>query len=128
MSPVVTLLALGIAGACGAVARYAVAEWASCFWQGAFPLATFLINISGAFALGLLLTAGGSHPLISTHLRAILGTGLLGGYTTFSTLSFESTSLARRGQSLHAWGNAAATLFVGAAAAAAGMALGSLLW
>lgn len=126
MSPLVTLLALGVAGACGAVARYAVAEWTARFWQGSFPLATFLINVSGAFALGLLLTAGGSRPLIATQLRAILGTGLLGGYTTFSTLSFETTTLARRGHGRHAWGNAVATLIGGAAAAAAGMALGTL--
>jgi CrcB protein len=127
MSPVLVLLALGVAGACGALARYGVAEWTARHWQRHFPLATFLINVSGAFALGVLVAAGGRHPFVPAELRTIIGTGLLGGYTTFSTLSFETNALARRGLARHAWANAAGTLVAGVAAAAAGMALGAAL-
>jgi CrcB protein len=118
------LLALGIAGALGATARFGVAEWVGPRWNGHFPLATLLINLSGAFALGLMMTVG-SAPLAGT--RLLLGTGFLGGYTTFSTLSFETHALARRGKHHHAWLNALGTLALGALAAGLGIALGRAL-
>lgn len=126
MQPFGLILILGVAGALGAVARYLVVEWAPPRWARRFPLATFLINITGAFALGLLMTAGGSGPHAPTTVRLVLGTGFLGGYTTFSTLSYETDALARRGHTVHAWVNAAGTLVAGVAAAGLGMWLGSV--
>lgn len=126
MTSVIGVVLVASAGAFGALARYLVVEWTSRRWTGRFPLATFLINISGAFALGLLLTVGG-HAAAPSPLHLILGTGFLGGYTTFSTLSFETHSLARRGHILHAWANALGTLVAGLVAVAAGMALGRAL-
>jgi CrcB protein len=125
MSSVFPIVLIGIAGALGALARYGVAEWTARRWSGRFPLATFVINISGAFALGLLLSAGGRHALAWP--RAVAGTGFLGGYTTFSTLSYETHYLARHGHGWHARLNGLATLVVGASAAAAGIALGRAL-
>lgn len=123
------VLALGLAGALGAVARYGVVEWVAARWLSAFPLATFLINISGAFALGLVLTVGApAHaPNAPDSWRVVLGTGFLGGYTTFSTLSFETQALAQRGHNGYAWLNALGSLVAGIVAAALGIALGSLL-
>ena len=60
-------------------------------------------------------------------MRVVFGTGFLGGYTTFSTLSFETDALARRGYARTAWLNALGTLAAGIVAAALGVALGSLL-
>jgi fluoride exporter len=124
--PVATILLIACAGALGALARYLIVEWTSRRWAGRFPLATFLINITGAFALGFILTAAGHAPALAP-LRLVLGTGFLGGYTTFSTLSFETHSLAHRGHTLHAWANALGSLAAGLLAVAAGIALGRLL-
>ncbi len=59
--------------------------------------------------------------------RIVLGSGFLGGYTTFSTLSFETHSLARRGHTRYAWLNALGSLVAGIVAAALGIGLGTLL-
>ena len=121
------VLLLGCAGALGAAARYGVAEVTARRWRGRFPLATLLINIGGAFALGLLLSAGPAHSAALSTWRTVLGTGFFGGYTTFSTLSFETYSLARRGHHWHAWSNALGTLLLGIAAAALGIAAGYVI-
>lgn len=128
MYPLGFILIVGVAGALGAVARYGVGEWTARWWWRRFPLATLMINVSGAFALGLLLAAGGTHGGSSvTHWRTILGTGFLGGYTTFSTLSYETQGLARRGYLHHAWLNVAGTLCAGITAAALGIAIGRMI-
>lgn len=119
------ILTLGLAGATGAATRFALAEWATRRWQGTFPLATLLINVTGAFALGLLMTAGGSSDALA-QLRLLAGTGFLGGYTTFSTLTYDTHSLFRSGQTHAAWLNALGSLACGIAAAALGMFIGSL--
>jgi CrcB protein len=123
---VAVLLLLGLAGAAGAVARFALAEWATKRWPGTFPLATLLINVTGAFALGLLMTAGGVGSALA-QARLLLGMGFLGGYTTFSTLSYDTHSLYRSGQARAAWLNALGSLAIGLAAAALGIALGTLV-
>jgi len=117
------LLLLGLAGGLGAATRFAFAEWATKRWWATFPLATLLINVTGAFALGMLTVAGGA----SGEARLLLGTGFLGGYTTFSTLSYDTHSLYRSGQARAAWLNALGSLAIGLAAAALGMAIGTLI-
>jgi CrcB protein len=117
---------LGLAGATGAAARFAFSEWATKRWPGTFPLATLLINTTGAFALGLLTTAGGAGGALA-EARLVLGTGFLGGYTTFSTLSYDTHSLYRSGQTRAAWLNALGSLAIGLTAAVLGMLCGTLL-
>ena len=114
---------LGLAGGLGAATRFAVAEWATKRWQASFPLATLLINVTGAFALGLLTTAASA----SGATRLLLGTGFLGGYTTFSTLSYDSHSLFRSGQTRAAWLNTLGSVALGVVAAALGLLCGALL-
>ena len=114
---------LGLAGGLGAATRFAVAEWATKRWQASFPLATLLINVTGAFALGLLTTAASA----SAEMRLLLGTGFLGGYTTFSTLSYDSHSLFRSGQTRAAWLNTLGSVALGVVAAALGLLCGALL-
>lgn len=109
-------------GALGAGARYIVVEWVARWWRGPVPVATLIINVSGAFALGVVTTALTTPGGLAA--RLLIGAGFLGGYTTFSTLSFETLALARRGESGHAWLNAGASLVGGMIAAALGMALG----
>lgn len=122
MSGLAMLLGVGTAGALGAAARYLTVEWLARWWRKPFPLAIFLINIVGAFLLGFLTTAYAAPSQVDT--RLLLGVGFLGGYTTFSTLSYETFALARRGDTLYAWVNVGASLLAGAVAAGLGMALG----
>jgi CrcB protein len=121
------LLATGGAGALGALARYLLAEWMARWARGPLPLATFLINVSGAFLLGLVLSLGGAQAADGAAFRTVLGVGFLGGYTTFSTWSYETDALARRGSHRHAWLNALGMLGAGMLAAALGLALGHAL-
>lgn len=127
MNHVALWLAIGCAGACGAVARYGVVEWTARHVRVRFPIATFVINITGAFALGVIFTASLGHIATLASTRVILGTGFLGGYTTFSTLSFEADTLARRGHTLQAWLDAGGTLVAGVVAVIAGILLGHAL-
>jgi CrcB protein len=84
--------AIALGGAIGALARYGVGE-AIPHRAGAFPWATFLINVSGCLLIGVLLVviteARTVHPLS----RPFLGTGVLGGFTTFSTFAVDTERL-----------------------------------
>lgn len=88
----VGLIAVG--GAIGTSARYAFSQAAPTA-IGTFPTTTLVINVVGAFILGLLLGALGRHRPNDTTLRPLIGIGVLGGFTTFSTFSLETVQLAR---------------------------------
>ncbi|GHG59578.1 hypothetical protein GCM10012320_33750 [Sinomonas cellulolyticus] len=125
MSPAEALL-LGAAGGIGAVVRYVLDTAVSRRVKGPLPLATMGINVTGSFVLGLIAGAvlsGVADPAVQT----VLGTGFLGGYTTFSTASYQSVSLALGGRWAAAVVNGVGTLALCLAAAAAGLALGTLL-
>jgi fluoride exporter len=97
------LAAVGVGGAIGSVARYLIAGWVqSPAWTG-FPYAIFIVNITGGFLMGALTGAMALKFHVSPEVRAFLTTGILGGYTTFSTFSLESAMLIER----HAYGQAA---------------------
>jgi CrcB protein len=64
----------------------------------AFPWGTLVINVSGSLLLGFLVRYALATPGISVELRALLTTGFCGGYTTFSTYSFETAALLEEGQ------------------------------
>lgn len=91
----VLLVAAG--GAFGAAARYVVGGWLADRLGPAFPWHTFVVNITGAFLLGVLMALSIERGLVPQAWRIALGTGVLGGYTTFSTLSYESIALAAGG-------------------------------
>ncbi len=121
------VLLLGLAGATGAAARFAHSpNGRRDAERGRFRSATLLINVTGAFAFGLLTTAGGTSGALA-QARLVLGTGFLGGYTTFSTLSYDTHSLFRSGQTRAAWLNALGSLGIGIATAALGMWCGAHL-
>ena len=114
-------LAVMAAGALGAVTRFVVDGAVKWRWPTVTPWGTFVINVTGSALLGVLaglvLFHGAPHEL-----QAILGTGFCGGYTTFSTASFEVVRLAENRQRLVAGGYAVITLLASVAACAAGMA------
>ena len=102
------LICLG--GAIGTGARYLVSVWAARTIGTGFPYGTLLVNMAGSFLLGLLMQLSLSTQMISADMRLIICTGILGGFTTYSTFNYETLALLRE----DAWGlalaNTAATL------------------
>ena len=92
-----------------------------------FPYATFIINLSGSFVIGLLGELFRLRVLTSVELRLALMTGFLGGYTTFSAYSLENLSLLREGEWLLALSYALGSVLLGLLCAWAGMRLGQLV-
>ncbi len=87
---------VGIAGAIGALVRYLVGRFFAERVSSQFPVGTLIINVSGAFLIGLLAGLGG-HKVVSAYVQLVVATGFLGGYTTFSTMQWESVQLMRSG-------------------------------
>ncbi len=106
-----TIVAIGIAGALGALARYGLDGLVSRHFPSSFPWGTFVVNMSGAFVLGFLMTLMTEQLTTASWVRSALTIGLLGAYTTFSTLSYETYRLLEDG----AVGLAAANMFGSAA-------------
>jgi fluoride exporter len=115
-----TFVLVSLAGGGGAAGRFVADALIRSRVRGHFPIATVLVNLTGSFALGLLAgSASGAH---STTL-AILGTGLLGGFTTFSASAVETTRLALAGRAGWSLLNVAGTLIGCMALAWAGLLL-----
>jgi fluoride exporter len=87
--------AVAAGGAIGSVARYFVSTIQGPTWTG-FPYAIFTVNVSGGFIMGVLTELMALKFSVSTEVRAFLTTGIMGGYTTFSTFSLESAALIQR--------------------------------
>ena len=118
MSPWLLLAAL--AGGVGAGLRYVVDRLLTPTGGMRFPRGILVVNVSGSFALGVITGLGAA---IAPELSLVLGLGLLGGYTTFSTVSVETVLLAQRRR----WRDAALNLFGTLALAVAAAGLGLLL-
>lgn len=118
------MVALVAAGGVGAGARYAVDAAVMRGRTDAFPLGILLINVSGSLALGFVLGLG---TLVSPEWGTIIGVGLLGGFTTFSTVSVDAVLLAQSGRRDWAVVNLAATAALAVVGAATGMVVGGLI-
>ena len=106
------LLVIGAGGALGSLARWGVSQLLP--WSGdTFPWATFVENISGGLALGMLMVLLLDVWPPHRYLRPFLGVGLLGGYTTFSTYMLEARDLLAGGQELTAFAYLAGSLVAG---------------
>jgi CrcB protein len=113
-------LAVALGGAAGSVLRY----WMGLALLGAsraVPANTLVINVAGAFVLGLILAV---VPATHTPTRLLLATGFCGGFTTFSTFSAEVVALAERGQPTRAAGYAVGSVVLGVIAVLGGTLLG----
>ena len=110
------LICLG--GAIGTGARYMLSVWVARAAGTGFPFGTLVINAGGSFLLGLLMQLSLSTQIVNADARLIIGTGILGGFTTYSTFNYETLTLMGE----EAWGiallNVAAT-FAGCLAAGA---------
>ncbi|MFD1214169.1 fluoride efflux transporter CrcB, partial [Arthrobacter sp. GCM10027362] len=109
-----TVLLLALAGGAGAGTRFIVDGLIRSRMHSALPVGTIAINVSGSFLLGLLAGAA-MHRGLPAELQLILGTGFLGGYTTFSTASVETVRLIQAGRGGLAAANALGTLAAAAA-------------
>lgn len=105
------LAVIAVGGAAGASARYAIAR-AEPVRAGSFPLTTFVINIAGAFVLAVLLESLARRGLETWWIRPFAAVGMLGGFTTFSTMCAEAVLLGRDGHV------ALAALYLGASGCA----------
>lgn len=114
--------AAAVAGGVGAGLRYLIDVLVVGSRPGRFPLGIVVVNVTGSFALGVLTGAGASA--FGAETAWIVGVGLLGGYTTFSTVSVESVLMMQSGEARRGWLNVVGTLVLGVAAAASGVALG----
>jgi fluoride exporter len=114
------LAAIALGGALGALARHGVAQLFESA-AGGFPWATFWVNVSGSFALGLLLALLIERFPPSRHLRPFVATGFLGAYTTYSTFAVESVLLTKDGDAAVAAAYVAASLVAGFVAVWSGM-------
>ena len=118
------LVVLGVAalGGLGALARFRLDSAIQARRLGEFPLGTFVVNISGSLALGVLIGAG-----VEDEAFLLTGTAALGSFTTFSTWVFEAQRLTQDGEWRVAGANLGLSLVAGLAAAAVGRSLGGLL-
>ncbi len=94
---ILNYLLVGIGGILGSITRYSAGKFIAKKFRRTFPLATFIINITGAFLLGVVSTAS-----MGGNCRLILADGFLGAYTTFSTFMYEGFSLFRGNKILNA--------------------------
>ena len=115
---------IAVSGAFGSLSRYGVSSWAHRRFGDTFPLGTLIVNVVGAFALGLVLglALSGRFP---KYAKAGASTGFLGAFTTFSTFSCETVLLMKAGRLGAAAGNVALNVSLGLAAAMLGFWLAS---
>jgi fluoride exporter len=88
-----TIIYIALGGAIGSVLRYLTSFVVAKFWNGHFPLATFLTNGIGCFLMGVFMGYLHKNQIADSHLKWFLITGFCGGYTTFSAFGFENISL-----------------------------------
>jgi CrcB protein len=123
----VAVVGIAVFGALGALARYGVEGAVSRHWPGAFPWGSFVVNVSGAFLVGLVFVLLTERVTADPWLRSSLTIGFLGAYTTFSTLSFESYRLLEDGAVWLALANTLGSVAAGLVAVYLGVVAGRAL-
>jgi len=121
------VLLIGFGGFAGAIARYMVDSVASNRTPDGFPWGTFIVNVSGSFALGVLATLIVERSAFPADLRGPLVIGFIGAYTTFSTLMLESWRLVEQGAWVYVALNLVGSVVLGIMAVVAGLAVGRAL-
>lgn len=124
MTPLL-FLAVAAAGGVGAALRFVVDGVVRAHIRSSYPVGVTIINVTGSFLLGLL-TGLALGQLVSEQWLVVLGTGLLGGYTTFSTASFETVRLLQLRRPGAALANGLGMLVASVAVATLGLWLGTL--
>jgi CrcB protein len=116
-----------IGAAVGAPLRYLTDRAVQLRHDSVFPWGTFVVNVAGCLVLGLL-TGAASARHASPHLQLLIGTGLCGALTTYSTFSYETLRLTEAGAAFHAAANVVLSVTAGLVAAFAGVWFAQGLW
>jgi len=117
---------VGVGGFLGAIARYALGTYIGGRYGVRFPLGTFVINVSGSFLIGLILTLL-ARTTASAYWRYLIPIGFIGAYTTFSTFEYETLRAIQDGQLMTGFLNVALSLVIGFIAVWAGAAIGRVM-
>lgn len=104
---------VGIGGAFGSALRFWVGSYIGGRFGSRFPYGTFVINVTGSFLIGLILTILADKTQWSTNWRYLIPIGFIGGYTTFSTFEYETFRLFQDGQMMSAALNVGLSVVVG---------------
>jgi CrcB protein len=123
----VKYLMIGIGGFIGAIARFMLGSYIGNRMGTRFPYGTFVINISGSFVIGVVLTILAERTTASPNWRYLVPIGFVGAYTTFSTFEYETFRTAQDGQMFLAFLNVALSVVAGFAAVWAGVVAGRSL-
>lgn len=115
------VLYIGIFGGLGCMARYLVSGWAISLAGRSFPYGTLAVNVLGSLLLGLIMEGSLRSTLLSPELRLAITVGFLGGFTTFSTFSYETVRLLEEGSLVAAGLNVLLNLTVCLAAVLCGI-------
>ena len=119
------LVCLG--GAAGSGARYLVGGWAASVLGATFPAGTLIVNVGGSFLISLVMYLGLTAGAISPELRIFLATGVMGGFTTYSSFNYETLALLERGTAGMALANVLVTVSSCLVAGLLGLALGRVV-
>jgi CrcB protein len=106
-------LMVGIGGAIGSVLRFWLGSYLGSKLGGRFPYGTFVVNISGSFLIGVVITMFAERMQLSANWRYLIPIGLIGGYTTFSAFEYETFRLFQDGEILIAALNVVLSVIVG---------------
>ncbi len=117
-------LAIGLGGAVGSIARFALSQWVHGVVGRGFPWGTLAVNVLGCAAMGVLFVLLTERFSDNSVLRAGLLIGVLGGFTTFSSFSIETFNLMEQGEHMKAMFNAGASLALCVGATWAGVIVG----
>lgn len=115
---------IGVGGFVGAIARFVIGSYVGNKLGTRFPYGTFVINCSGSFLIGLILTLLTEKTHWDANWRYLIPIGFIGAYTTFSTFEYETARVVQDGQIVIALLNVSLSVVIGFAAVFAGIALG----
>ena len=121
-----SILYVGVGGFLGSVFRYLIAHYVKTGWSTVFPAGTFIVNLVGSFLIGIIIAATLTEDL-NQQARLLLATGFCGGFTTFSSFSFEFFSLLQNGHTGYAFLYAGSSLVLGLLLVWLGFSLGKII-
>ena len=121
------MLLVAFGGAIGSVLRFLTSLLAAHWFGAEFPYGTLIVNLSGAFVIGLVQQIGGETLLIPDSVRLFLTTGMMGGLTTYSAFSYETVRLMEANAWHQAWINIIVTTTVCLGLCFLGIAVGRLV-
>jgi fluoride exporter len=119
----VQLILIALGGALGSLCRYGLSTTVQRFSSPFFPYGTFVVNVLGCLVFGIIIGAARQRFVLGPSERAFLLIGILGGFTTFSTFTYETFALLQDGEFFRALANAGGQLICGLVALWAGYGL-----